>query len=465
MFCYRHPYKPAILMGMMVAVFVAGTPELAMAAPTYDPVFYYYHGDHLGSASVMTDRDGLMVQRYGYRPFGDERFKDNTLAFSVPNRYTNQVLDEDTGLYYYGARYYDPELARFTQPDTIVPDPCSSQALNRYSYVYNNPLKFTDPDGNFPFLAFIFWGAVIGAGVSAGIAAATGGNVWKAALGGAVAGALTGFGYGAWGVVGAVACGAAGGALSAVITGGDPLMAAATAALTATILGVVGWQAPDSLGAVFAEEGLKNLIKSTGVGALVGGITAEISGGDFAEGAMWGAVAAASAFAVTMLLEPFLAPMANTQLAAPDLQPLACTTDLAEPVTSDSWIGSGDPSTADEGIIAHESIAGDLNPPQSFWQRLAGGRNWKTITNAGAKVHNFTLKRTLPQFEKHLLRNGWKRVPSSGDAKGVQVFIKGARRYVLRPANVGKTKLPTAEYLKVAGKQLKHLGKIRLVPE
>ncbi len=184
-FCYRHPYKPAILMGMMAAVFVAGTPELAMATPTYDPVFYYYHGDHLGSASVMTDRDGLMVQRYGYRPFGDERYKDNTLAFSVSNRYTNQVLDEDTGLYYYGARYYDPKLARFTQPDTIVPDPGSSQALNRYSYVYNNPLRFTDPTGNDPFTLFIFF-VVASAVTSGAIAAAQGGNIWKAALGGAM---------------------------------------------------------------------------------------------------------------------------------------------------------------------------------------------------------------------------------------------------------------------------------------
>ena len=71
-------------------------------------------------------------------------------AFSVTNRYTSQQLNEDTGLYFYKSRYYDPELARFTQADTIVPSANTSQALNRYSYAFNNPLKFTDPSGNVP---------------------------------------------------------------------------------------------------------------------------------------------------------------------------------------------------------------------------------------------------------------------------------------------------------------------------
>lgn len=57
-------------------------------------------------------------------------------------------LDEDTGLYFYGSRYYDPQLARFTQADSVVPSANTSQALNRYSYVKNNPLKFTDPTGH-----------------------------------------------------------------------------------------------------------------------------------------------------------------------------------------------------------------------------------------------------------------------------------------------------------------------------
>ena len=63
-------------------------------------------------------------------------------------RYTGQRLDAATGLYFYNARYYDPGLARFTQPDTIVPNPGDPQSLNRYSYAGNNPLRYTDPSGH-----------------------------------------------------------------------------------------------------------------------------------------------------------------------------------------------------------------------------------------------------------------------------------------------------------------------------
>lgn len=80
--------------------------------------------------------------------FGKERYAQETQAFKVTDRYTGQKLDEDTGLYFYGSRYYDPELARFIQADTVVPSATTSQALNRYAYVKNNPLKFTDPTGH-----------------------------------------------------------------------------------------------------------------------------------------------------------------------------------------------------------------------------------------------------------------------------------------------------------------------------
>jgi RHS repeat-associated protein len=61
--------------------------------------------------------------------------------------FTGQRLDS-TGLYYYGARYYDPSIGRFISPDSIIPDPYNPQSLNRYSYCLNNPLKYTDPTGH-----------------------------------------------------------------------------------------------------------------------------------------------------------------------------------------------------------------------------------------------------------------------------------------------------------------------------
>ncbi|MBN1796817.1 MAG: RHS repeat-associated core domain-containing protein [Sedimentisphaerales bacterium] len=90
-----------------------------------------------------------IIPIYRDSAFGNEEHKNNTEAFSVTNRYTGQQLDEETGLYYYGTRYYDPEIARFIQADSVVQDELSSQALNRYTYCVNNPLKYVDPSDNF----------------------------------------------------------------------------------------------------------------------------------------------------------------------------------------------------------------------------------------------------------------------------------------------------------------------------
>jgi len=79
--------------------------------------------------------------------YGDCRFSQGTLG--TDKRFTGQRLD-NTGLYYYGARYYDPTIGRFISADTIVPNPADPQSLNRYSYCINNPLKYTDPSGHWP---------------------------------------------------------------------------------------------------------------------------------------------------------------------------------------------------------------------------------------------------------------------------------------------------------------------------
>jgi RHS repeat-associated protein len=71
----------------------------------------------------------------------------STGALPTDKKFTGQRLD-NTGLYYYGARYYDPALGRFISPDTVVQNPSNPQTLNRYSYCLNNPLIYTDPTGN-----------------------------------------------------------------------------------------------------------------------------------------------------------------------------------------------------------------------------------------------------------------------------------------------------------------------------
>ncbi len=111
-------------------------------------VTQYTHPDHLHSSTVIADSNGVLLQHYEYGAFGNQRYQFSTTAFPVSKRYTSKVLDEDTGLYYYGARYYDPELGRFVQPDSIIPDFGDPQSWNRYSYCLNNPLKYTDPTGH-----------------------------------------------------------------------------------------------------------------------------------------------------------------------------------------------------------------------------------------------------------------------------------------------------------------------------
>jgi len=86
-----------------------------------------------------------------YRPFGAERYSSGQTLTSY--QYTGQRAEAGLGLYYYGARWYDPALGRFIQPDTIVPNPGDAQSFDRYAYVLNNPLKYQDPDGHRPCMA------------------------------------------------------------------------------------------------------------------------------------------------------------------------------------------------------------------------------------------------------------------------------------------------------------------------
>ncbi len=126
----------------------------------------YYHADHLGSSSVMTDSLGNLAENVAYYPYGGTR--TDTGSISVRHKFTGQEYDAETGLYFYGARYYDPVLGRFISADSIIPYPNDPQSFNRYSYCRNNPIIYTDPSGHTPILAFLadllgklLWGAII----------------------------------------------------------------------------------------------------------------------------------------------------------------------------------------------------------------------------------------------------------------------------------------------------------------
>ena len=110
----------------------------------------FHHPDHLGSVHLLTNAEGKEVARVEYHPYGGAKTEIGTI-FVGRNRFTGKRLDE-SGLYYFGARYYDPEMGRF-----ITPDPLdalirelvlgNSQQLNLFNYALNNPINVVDPVG------------------------------------------------------------------------------------------------------------------------------------------------------------------------------------------------------------------------------------------------------------------------------------------------------------------------------
>lgn len=111
----------------------------------YENLQFYYHSDHLGSASYITNLDGEVVQHVEYVPFGEVFIEERNNTWNTPYLFNAKEFDEETGLYYYGARYYDPRLSLW-----MSTDPMEGKYPNITSYCYsnNNPIKYIDPDGN-----------------------------------------------------------------------------------------------------------------------------------------------------------------------------------------------------------------------------------------------------------------------------------------------------------------------------
>ena len=159
---------------------------------------YYYHSNHLGSTSLVTDNRGEEVMRLNYTPYGEidqahsgklgcsggadiaykdcsgnnswSKFYDVVEGDSagVIRRFTGQEYDPESSLYYYNARYYDPSIGIFTTADTVVPSSTDPMAYNRYMYVRGNPVIYTDPTGNF-FIGLLIAAVVVGVSIAAAV--------------------------------------------------------------------------------------------------------------------------------------------------------------------------------------------------------------------------------------------------------------------------------------------------------
>ncbi|MDY3315915.1 N-acetylmuramoyl-L-alanine amidase [Riemerella anatipestifer] len=108
---------------------------------------YYYHPDHLGSSSYITDKDGNISQHTEYMAFGEVLFDEHKVSRRMPYLFNGKELDSETGLYYYGARYYDPRVSIFLNVDPLAEKyPFTSP----YTYTNNNPIMLIDPTGMEP---------------------------------------------------------------------------------------------------------------------------------------------------------------------------------------------------------------------------------------------------------------------------------------------------------------------------
>ncbi|WP_252507863.1 RHS repeat domain-containing protein [Treponema denticola] len=132
---------------------------------------YYYHADHLQSAQFVTDWKGRQYEHIEYTPYGELWIEEVATGLDkLPFRFTGKEMDEETGLYYYGARYLDPKYSRWLSGDPALGEyipqaPINDEAkkhnenlpdmggvfntvnLHVYHYAGNNPVKYTDPDG------------------------------------------------------------------------------------------------------------------------------------------------------------------------------------------------------------------------------------------------------------------------------------------------------------------------------
>ena len=130
--------------GTVTKYYFAGATRIAVRT---DGTLSYLLGDHLGSSSVTTNASGAKTASALYKAFGETRYTFGNLGTDY--KFTGQRLQAELGIYWFQSRWMDPSLGRFTSPDTIVPTSTQgTQAWDRYGFVNNNPVRYTDPTGH-----------------------------------------------------------------------------------------------------------------------------------------------------------------------------------------------------------------------------------------------------------------------------------------------------------------------------
>lgn len=277
--------------------------------------YHYLHRDYLGSILAISDGSGTVQEQRQFGAWGEvDKFKSKNSEINFEHNtsllsrgYTGHEHFMGVALIHMNGRMYDAKLGRFLSPDNYVQEPFSTQNFNRFGYVLNNPLKFTDQSGEFIIAALV--GALISVVTNgiinviegrpffqgAGLAALTG------AIGGAFAKIIGNAVQGLKGIlkvgIQAVAHGHLGGMMSLAM-GGDYFSGFAAGAIGSAI----GHYALKGL----ESAGANNFWKSAGTitaGSLSGGVGSVISGGKFWDGFRNGAISSSLNHVAHMIQE------------------------------------------------------------------------------------------------------------------------------------------------------------------
>lgn len=233
----------------------------------------YFVKDHLGSIAVMTDELGNVTERLSYDAWGKRRYSNGTddptgsITSATTRGFTGHEMIDDVDLVNMNGRIYEPQIGRFLSPDPFIQDVTNTQNLNRYTYVNNNPLSYTDPSGYFFKKLFKAIGKFFK-------------KFWKPLLAIAVAFTLqfhllpaiySGPLFGSQFLTGAVTVGISGGVSNVILTGKPKSFLA-------------------GFGQGFATVGVGHLFKSANLlgkslaHGVVGGAFSEVRGGNFTSG-------------------------------------------------------------------------------------------------------------------------------------------------------------------------------------
>ena len=260
----------------------------------------YLFQDHLGSTVAVTNEAGAFIEGGGFNAFGERRTNGSAtgitttgLAATTRGFTGHEMLDDGLDVIHMNGRIYDPTLGRFLQPDPVIQDTSTPQAWNAYTYVFNNPYRYTDPTGMIGveerqwlsaaiMIAVSIFAPQLGLYYGTSLAVANAITVSIIAAGGAVSGGITGGSQGA--IMGAFTS-------MASLAGGGNFMVSAFAG------GVVSVLQGGNFGNAFLSAGIvaittpainRNVSSSVGratLKALIGGTVSHLSGGKFANGA------------------------------------------------------------------------------------------------------------------------------------------------------------------------------------